>query len=379
MVYDPTKDFLGLWRNVAGNVSKLEMPGLDYVVSALARAGVVTVSVSATAPVANQATTAWLKAAVPSYSAEGALFLWDKLTTTYLAATPTLFLQFLEACANESGISWWTTTGGAPANVIGNNGDYAMRTDTPGGIYGPKAAGAWPATPLPGTTDTITSTALDNTFGTTEGLIIYRGPAVWQALPIGADHTLLMALGNVPTWEVLSSLMDLLFGSSQGSIMYRDVAAWKALAPGVTNNVLTTQGAGANPNWTPKSSEFQSGTSIVFNMSAAPTGWTKQTALNDYGLRVTNGSVGVVAGTPFSTVFAQTVVGNTTISAAQMPSHTHSTDARKTSGAQAVNAVGSVLSCDAAASNGSAGSDQSHAHSINLTLSYIDVIIATKN
>jgi hypothetical protein len=29
MVYDPATDFLGLWRASGGNVSKMEMPGLD--------------------------------------------------------------------------------------------------------------------------------------------------------------------------------------------------------------------------------------------------------------------------------------------------------------------------------------------------------------
>jgi hypothetical protein len=42
MVYNPATDFLGLWRASGGNVSKMEMPGLDFVISALARAGVIT-------------------------------------------------------------------------------------------------------------------------------------------------------------------------------------------------------------------------------------------------------------------------------------------------------------------------------------------------
>src|SRR5258708_588194 len=124
MVYNPTTDFVALWRNIAGVVSKVEMPGLDLVIATLARAGLFTLSVSATAPVANQSTTAWLQANVPSNAAEGTLRLWDKVTTAYLPATAALFLQLLEATAGESGVSWWTSTG-VPLNTLGNNGDFA--------------------------------------------------------------------------------------------------------------------------------------------------------------------------------------------------------------------------------------------------------------
>ncbi len=297
-MFNPVTDFLGLWRSTGPNVVKLEMPGLDYVIEALARAGIVTVTVSATAPVANQSTTAWLKAAVPSYSAEGVFYLWDKISTQYLPATSALFLQLLEASAGENGVSWWTTTGGPPLNTVGNNGDYAIRTDAPGGIYGPKAAGAWPATPLPGTVDAVTSTTLDNTFGTTEGQLIYRGPAVWQALPIGTEDMLLTTLGGIPAWDALSSLMDVVFGAVQGSILYRDAGMWNDLPPGVANQVMTTNGPAANPSWTNRVAEFPSGTVMLFQQSAAPLGWTKQVALNDYGLRVVNGAVGSTAGSP---------------------------------------------------------------------------------
>lgn len=380
MVFNPATDFLGLWRNIAGNVSKLEMPGLDYVVAALGRAGVITVTVSATAPVANQATTAWLKAAVPSYSAEGALFLWDKVTTAYLAATPALFLQLLEASAGENGAAWWTSAGGPPLNTVGNNGDFALRTDEPGGIYGPKAAGAWPVAPIPGTTDIIGSTQLDLTFGAVEGQLIYRGPALWQPLAIGAANSLLFSSGGlVPAWEGLSALMDAVFGSVRGSVLYRDAGAWNELPPGTALQVLQTNGPGANPSWASRTAEFPSGTVMLFQQTVAPPGWTKQTSYNDYGLRVTSGTVGVTPGSPFSAVFAQTVVGNTTISVAQMPSHSHVSNGAIVGTSQAINSPGSVLNAAPGAAINSTGGDGPHAHSVNLTLSYVDVIIASKN
>jgi hypothetical protein len=378
MVYNPATDFLALWRNIAGQVSKVEMPGLDYVVAALARAGLFTLSVSATAPVANQNTTAWLQTAVPSNSAEGILHLWNPVTTAYAPATAALFLELLEASAGQTGVSWFPTAGGPPINTVGNNGDFAIRTDEPGGIYGPKAAGAWPAQPVPGTTDIIGSAQLDLTFGGTVGQMIYRGPAIWEGLPTGAANTIFFSSAGFPRWEALSTLLDAVFGNARGDILYRGAALWQALAPGATGQVFTTGGTGADPVWAARTAEFPSGTVMLFQQTAAPTGWTKQTAVNDYGLRVTSGAVGVTAGSAFSTVFAQTVVGDTTLSTGQIPSHTHLSPAPGAT-ISVVSAAGAAVSQPGASTTGATGGGGSHNHSINLTLSYVDVIIASKN
>jgi hypothetical protein len=37
--------------------------------------------------------------------------------------------------------------------------------------------------------------------------------------------------------------------NTQGSVIYHDAGAWKQLGPGTSGNVLTTNGAGANPSW----------------------------------------------------------------------------------------------------------------------------------
>jgi hypothetical protein len=381
-MYNPATDLSALWRNVGGALSKVEMPTLDLTVAALARAGLITLAVSATAPTTSQQTTAWLRTAVPSNSAEGALFLWDGDTDTYEPATRALFLRMLQASAGQNGVSWWTSTGGAPLNTVGNNGDFAARLDAPNGIYGPKANGAWPADPIPGTADVITSVSLDNTFGTDEGQLIYRGPDVWGALPIGAENTVIASLGGVPAWEDVSGLLDAVFSSSQGAILFRDGGEWAALAPGATvDTVLQNNGPDANPSWAPRSTEFTSGDTLPFHQATAPTGWTKQTALNDYGLRVVSGAVGSTAGTAFSTVFAQTAVGNTTLSVAQMPSHAHNLTAYQNGGFGVGIGTGGVaipieqvpITTDVQGGGGS------HSHSINLALSYVDVILCSKD
>lgn len=384
MTYNPATDFLALWRNIAGAVSKVEMPGLDYVVAALARAGLITLSVSATAPTVSQQTTAWLHTAVPSNSAEGVLNLWNG--AAYVPATPALFLDLLQASAGQNGTSWWTSTGGPPLNTVGNNGDFAVRLDEPNGIFGPKAAGAWPAQPIPGTADVITSTSLDNTFGTAEGALVFRGATEWEALPIGVDLQVMTSEGGVPQWTFFSALLDAVFTPSvQGNILFRGVASWERLPAGVAGQVLATGGPGANPAWSPRTAEFSPGDTIVFQQSTAPVGWTKQTVLNDYGLRVTSGAVGVTTGAAFSTVFAQTSVGNTTLAASQIPSHVH---AELGTSAIGVGAAGIANYTAFATGGGTVGfgntdggnvSSGPHSHSVNLALSYVDVIIASKD
>jgi hypothetical protein len=68
---------------------------------------------------------------------------------------------------------------------------------------------------------------------------------------------------------------------------------------------------------------FPATTRIAFQQTAAPTGWTKDVTNNDKALRVVNGTVGTGGTVPFSTVFGKTGTDATTLSEAQIPSHTH--------------------------------------------------------
>lgn len=77
---------------------------------------------------------------------------------------------------------------------------------------------------------------------------------------------------------------------------------------------------------------FPAGTRLLFHQAAAPTGWTKQTTVNDAALRVVSGTTGGGTGgsVAFSTLFAAgkavTLSGNvgaTTLTANQGPKHYH--------------------------------------------------------
>jgi hypothetical protein len=129
MSYNPATDFIGLLRLVGSAVRSERMPGLDYVVAALARAGMFALSVGQTAPTVNQASTFWFQPAIPSWTAEGTLYIWNPVADQYQVATPALWQAFLSpsgsvfqslAAANNvinPGVSLAAIQRAAPANT----------------------------------------------------------------------------------------------------------------------------------------------------------------------------------------------------------------------------------------------------------------------
>ena len=158
---------------------------------------------------------------------------------------------------------------------------------------------------------------------------------------------------------------------------------------------------------------FPSGTKMMFVQTAAPTGWTKDTTHNDKALRVVSGSASSGGSVAFTTAFASQAVagtvgtsGATTLSTAQIPSHTHTQNAHNhnyyggNTGGGSFNIspyaggisqrqdLGAGTSLDPqTATNQNTGGGGSHDHSggtftgtaINLAVQYVDVIIATKD
>jgi hypothetical protein len=166
-----------------------------------------------------------------------------------------------------------------------------------------------------------------------------------------------------------------------------------------TKNVYVTYPAGysvtAGGNGT--NSEFAATTALLFYQAAAPTGWTKSTTHDNKALRVVSGTGGGSGGTTgFTTVFTNQTptittsglsAGATTLTTAQMPSHSHSytwyVGGSACGGYNPGN--GPTPGCT---STGGAGSGNSHTHSISgsatssavtLNVQYIDTIICTKN
>ena len=141
---------------------------------------------------------------------------------------------------------------------------------------------------------------------------------------------------------------------------------------------------------------FPSGTVMLFVQSTAPTGWTKSTAHNDKALRVVSGSVSSGGSVAFSSAFASQTptitlsglsAGATTLSTAQMPSHSHSGVVGDSWGYW-MSGGDQPPSPHNKTSIGSTGGGGSHSHSmsgsatssvITLAVQYVDLIIASKN
>lgn len=137
--------------------------------------------------------------------------------------------------------------------------------------------------------------------------------------------------------------------------------------------------------YTDISAGFPSGTAMLFVQTAAPTGWTKVTTHDNKALRVVSGTASSGGSVAFTTAFASQTpagtVGATTLSESQIPSHTHSSTLSRTSTVGYINQCGSYFF---GTTSGAAGGGGSHTHSftgtaINLAVSYVDTIIATKD
>jgi hypothetical protein len=73
---------------------------------------------------------------------------------------------------------------------------------------------------------------------------------------------------------------------------------------------------------------FPTGTKMLFIQTAAPTGWTKDTTHNDKTLRIVSGTAGSGGSAALSTAWTSVALSGTvagrTLSASEIPAHTHS-------------------------------------------------------
>ena len=162
-------------------------------------------------------------------------------------------------------------------------------------------------------------------------------------------------------------------------------------APAVAGTVVITL-----PSASGTMTSFASGTVMLFVQTSAPTGWTKSTTHDNKALRVISGTVGTGGSVAFTTAFASQAVSGTngasgayTLATADIPAHTHTfTNVGNNSGGYS---FGNVMACGGSIggtiTTNSTGGGGSHSHSaasftgtaINLAVSYVDVIIATKD
>lgn len=158
----------------------------------------------------------------------------------------------------------------------------------------------------------------------------------------------------------------------------------------LTINTTTFTLSGVNNHTIP------SGTIMLFQQTAAPTGFTKITTYNDYAIRIVNATAGTGGSVAFTTAFASKSVtgsisgsvGGTTLTTSQIPSHTHSySRADSTSGVPS-GTYGYYYFYDTSGSytTGANGGGTSHNHdgstlsfsgtAINMAVNYVDCILA---
>lgn len=156
----------------------------------------------------------------------------------------------LTALASNSGTGLWTVTGA---------GTGATRT-----LTGPAAGVS--VTNGSGVSGNPTI-ALSNDLAAVEGLsstgIARRtGTDAWSVGALVSNAELATSLDSTvksnisggtasPIDNTITAVMDKQLGSTQGSVAYRNASAWTSLAPSTSGYFLKTQGAAANPAWSP--------------------------------------------------------------------------------------------------------------------------------
>ena len=197
-----------------------------------------------------------------------------------------------------------------------------------------------------------------------------------------------------------------------GSVTVDKIVDLNVTTNKIANGAITV--AKLDPN-----AVFPPGTRVLFQQTSAPTGWTKITDYNDRTLRVVNGTASVGGSSGFSSVFASRTpsgsvsisgvtgsvsvtgsVGGTTLTLAQIPSHTHTQkhgNGLRSAGGDDGNRSG--LGSNAGVETFPAGGGEAHNHSwtqtsgsfsgsasgsfsgsaMDFAVAYVDIIIAQKN
>lgn len=200
------------------------------------------------------------------------------------------------------------------------------------------------------------------------------------ALEESLSNTNLIALGGLA-----SSADTLPYFSGAGAAALTSLSEFARTLLADTDAVVARATLGAAA-----ATLIPSGTVMAFFQAAAPVGWTQVTTHHNKAMRIVGGTGGGSGGSvAFTSAFAlQAVTGSnsaTTLTAAQIPWHTHGLSVYNAAGAGANPSGGSGGSVQGTPStDGGTGGGGSHNHAftgtaINLAVQYIDMILASKN
>lgn len=135
-----------------------------------------------------------------------------------------------------------------------------------------------------------------------------------------------------------------------------------------------------------KERKFDAGTRMLFQQSVAPVGWTKVVTFDNAALRVVSGAAGSGGTLDFTAAFVNGNVGATALTTAQMATHNHTLS--NVDGGDSAAGTGYLIASSTATGLGvviptatisDAGGGETHTHTLNLDVRYVDIIIASKD
>lgn len=260
--------------------------------------------------------------------------------------------------------------------------------------------------------NTATFTVIDNNLGGIATKTLSNIPVVLSATE--SQMLILRLIGTLSADVLVTTLakgMTIVENATSGAFTVTfklDAVTGTVTIPQGTRAVIATDPANGALVAADNQTEFPSGTKLPFYQDVAPTGWTKQIIDSNIGVRITNGSDGgTIAGSAnFTDIFTTRgltgTVNGTAITEAQMATHKHfiangsegltsttllSTNHATRSGGGSdgpkYELRATASDCDVGLSS-LTGGGQSHDHSLtinnlNMSLRYMNMIVATKN
>jgi hypothetical protein len=166
-------------------------------------------------------------------------------TTSYIVANRTT-----GAITASTATTNWTDTGNYARlyKVVTGSSTVSSYEDHrvgPGGLYASGGAGG---TLTDGDKGDITVSSSGTAWAIDNDVVTYA-----KMQNVSATSRVLgrkTAGAGDPEELTLSDLLDFIGSAAQGDILYRGAAGWARLAAGTSGQVLQTQGAAANPQWT---------------------------------------------------------------------------------------------------------------------------------
>lgn len=206
-------------------------------------------------------------------------------------------------------------------------------------------------------------------------------------LPLTTGVTGTLPVANGGTGQTTYTDGQLLIGNTTGNTLTKTT-----LTAGT--GITITNGSGSISIAT-TATIIPAGTLMLFQQTAAPTGWTKQTTHNNKALRVVSGTASSGGTSSFTTVFTDQTptitstlaVSATTLTTAQIPSHSHTLPFYG-EGVSSYLGIPNNLGTSSQYSTNAQGGGGSHTHTlagtvtsnaITLAVQYVDLIIASKD